>query len=117
MNRKLPQAWAASSLAVLLVLAGGGLSSATPATSAAPLGLQAFGDTLSIMHGPEATSLNVTTKLELQVADVELLQNFPAYGCNFLVSGGVRLARLNQTYNAYDAQSTNAREFRTLASL
>lgn len=35
MNRKLPQAWAASSLAVLLVLAGGGLSSAMAATSAA----------------------------------------------------------------------------------
>jgi hypothetical protein len=88
----------------------------TTATSAVPLGLQAFGDTLSLMHGPEATSFTITTKLEVQVADLEAFQEFKAYGCDFLLSGGLRLVRIAQAYNAFDAQSTSTREFRALLS-
>src|SRR5262249_33635235 len=43
-------------------------------SSAAPLGLQAFGDTVGVQHGAEATSLAVTTGLYLQVGDVEAVQ-------------------------------------------
>lgn len=85
-------------------------------SSAAPLGLQAFGDTVGIQHGAEATTLAVTTELYLQVGDVEAVQAFRAGGCNFLVSGGVRLAQINQTYNAYDFQSGIPQSPRTLAS-
>ncbi len=74
-------------------------------TTATPLGLQAFGDTISIQHGPEATTVAVTTELYVQVADLEAMQTFQLDQYYFLASGGVRLARLNQTYNAYDAQS------------
>jgi hypothetical protein len=85
-------------------------------TSATPLGLQAFGDTLGIQHGAEATALTVTTELSLQVIDLELLQDFRAGGCNFLFAAGLRLASLDQTYNAYDFQSASAAELRTLLS-
>lgn len=86
------------------------------ASSAAPLGLQAFADTLSIQHGPEATALTVTTKLSVQVGDLEVLQRFREADWSFLVAGGVRYVHLGQTYNAYDAQSTSAAELRTLLS-
>jgi hypothetical protein len=85
-------------------------------TSATPLGLQAFGDTLGLQHGAEATALTVTTELSLQVIDLELLQDFRAGGCNFLFAAGLRLASLDQTYNAYDFQSASAAELRTLLS-
>jgi hypothetical protein len=74
-------------------------------SSAAPLGLQAFGDTVGIQHGAEAVSFAVTTELALQVGDIEAVQSFRAGGCNFLVAGGIRVAQIDQTYNAYDAQS------------
>lgn len=85
------------------------------ASSATPLGLQAFGDTLSIKYGPETATLAVTTKLLVNVGDAEavLLTGGPAG--DVTVSGGLRYARLDQSYNAYDAQSGGA-VLRTLAS-
>jgi hypothetical protein len=61
--------------------------------SAAPLGLQvqAFAN----------EQLIVTSKLDLQLLDLEAVRNFRAAGCDFLVCGGVRLARIKQTYNAF----------------
>lgn len=85
-------------------------------SSAAPLGLMAFGDTLGIQHGPEATSFNVSTKLALQVADLEVFQGFRVSNCDFLLAGGLRLVRIEQTYNAYDAQSGGPAELRSLLS-
>ncbi len=86
------------------------------ASSATPLGLQSFGDTLSRMHGPEATAFTITTKLEAQVFDLEATQELQARRWNFLLCGGLRVARLDEAYNAYDAQSTSTRELRTLLS-
>lgn len=88
---------------------------ATIAT-AAPLGLQSFGNTVGIQHGAEATAVTVTTKLFLSVGDVEAIQSFQRGGFNFLVSGGVRLAQVDQTYNAYDFQSAIPTMPRTLTS-
>jgi hypothetical protein len=85
-------------------------------TSAAPLGLQAFGDTVGIQHGAEAVSFAVTTELSLQVGDIEAVQSFRAGACDFLVAGGLRLARIDQTYNAYDAQSGSPAALRSLIS-
>lgn len=91
-------------------------------TSATPQGLQAFGDTLALRPGApngvvsQATTLTVTTKLELQVFDVEAFQRYRTGAWDFLLSGGVRLAQLDQAYNAYNAESTSAAELRTLAS-
>jgi hypothetical protein len=85
-------------------------------SSAAPLGLQAFGDTVGIQHGAEATSLAVTTGLYLQVGDLEAFQDFRAGGCSFLFAGGLRLAKIDQTYNAYDAQSGSPLALRNLLS-
>jgi hypothetical protein len=84
--------------------------------SAAPLGLQAFGDTVGVQHGAEATAVAVTTELYLQVGDVEAVQEFRACGCNFLFAGGVRLAKIDQTYNAYDFQSGSPLAQRRLLS-
>lgn len=84
--------------------------------SAAPLGLQAFGDTVGIQHGAEATALTVTTELYLSVGDLEAIQTFQTGGFDFLVSGGIRLAQIDQTYNAYDFQSAIPTAPRTLAS-
>ncbi len=96
-----------------VIVASGTLATVSSAT---PLGLQAFGDTLSIQHGPEATTFSVTTKLSVQVGDLEAMQRFRTGNWDFLVSGGLRYVRLDQTYNAYDAQSTSAAELRTLSS-
>jgi hypothetical protein len=85
-------------------------------SSAAPLGLQAFGDTIGIQHGAEATSFTVTTELYLQVGDMEVVQGFEAGGCDFLFAGGLRIAKIDQTYNAYDAQSGSPLALRTLSS-
>lgn len=60
--------------------------------SAAPLGLGLINGT-SVM---EATS-----QLRLQVWDVEGQYNFHAAGWNILLSGGVRVAEIDQRYNAY----------------
>jgi hypothetical protein len=84
--------------------------------SAAPLGLQAFGDTVGIQHGAEATTLAVTTKLYLQSGDLEAIQGFRAGGFSFLFTGGLRLVRIEQTYDAYDAQSGSPLALRTLLS-
>lgn len=96
-----------------VIVASGNLNTIS---SAAPLGLQAFGDTLSIQHGPEATAFNVTTKLAMYVGDLELTQRLHGQKWTFLFSGGVRYANIDQTYNAYDAQSTGPAELRTLIS-
>lgn len=85
-------------------------------SSATPLGLQTFGDTVSDMFGPEATSFNITTKLEVQVADLEAMQDIQAGRFDFLLSGGLRLVRIDQSYNAFDAQSTSPLELRSLLS-
>ncbi|MCZ2344416.1 MAG: hypothetical protein LC104_21865 [Bacteroidales bacterium] len=85
-------------------------------SSATPLGLQAFGDTLSIRYGPETTAFTVTTKLALCVIDLEATQRFQSDDWGFLCSGGVRYANLDQSYNAYDAQSGSPLELRTLQS-
>jgi hypothetical protein len=84
--------------------------------SAAPLGLQAFGDTVGIQHGAEAVSFAVTTELSLQVGDIEATQSFQAGVCNFLVAGGIRVASIDQTYNAYDGQSGTPGAPRSLLS-
>jgi hypothetical protein len=84
-------------------------------TSAAPLGLQAFGNTITGSQG-EATSFNVLTKLQVQLFDLEGIEAFQGFGWNFLVSGGVRLARIDQTYNVYDAQSSSINVYHALLS-
>lgn len=85
-------------------------------SSATPLGLQAFGDTLSIRYGAETTAFTVTTKLALCVIDLEATERFRSDDWGFLFSGGVRYANLEQSYNAYDAQSGSPFELRTLQS-
>jgi hypothetical protein len=85
-------------------------------TSAAPLGLQAFGDTLGLQHGREGTVFTVTTKLAPQILDLEAIQDFRVGSWDFLLSGGVRLGRLDQEYNASDFQSASLRELRILLS-
>ena len=96
-----------------VIVADGSLATVSSAT---PLGLEAFGDTLSIQHGPEATVLTVTTKLAVQVYDLEATQRYQDSVWTLLVSGGARYVRLSQAYNAYDFQSTSAAELRTLSS-
>ncbi len=96
-----------------VIVASGTLNTVSSAT---PLGLQAFGDTLGIQHGAEGTTFNVTTKLSAQVGDFEGMQRFRSGDWGFLVTGGMRYVRLDQTYNAYDAQSASAAELRTLSS-
>ena len=61
-------------------------------TSAAPLGLSLTGG---------GAALNVTTKLELQAADLEATQDYRVGSWDFLLAAGVRLARVTQSYNAY----------------
>lgn len=74
--------------------------------SAAPLGLQvaAFAN----------EQLSVTSRLELQLLDLEGLRHFNAAGCDFLIAGGLRLAHIDQTYNAFLA--TDGRTIDTLLS-
>ncbi|OAI45688.1 hypothetical protein AYO44_12520 [Planctomycetaceae bacterium SCGC AG-212-F19] len=53
------------------------------------------------------TAYNVTSKLQLQVADLEMVKNASVAEWDFLFSGGIRYADLTQNYNAYaipDAQ-------------
>jgi hypothetical protein len=66
--------------------------------SAAPLGL-------SFLNG--ASSMEATSKLELQVWDLEALYELGAGGWDMQFSGGLRLAWINQTYNAYVPQNGN----------
>jgi hypothetical protein len=86
-------------------------------TSATPLGLQNFADTLSRLT-PEATTMTVTTELEVQVLDLEAFQHYRTGAWDFLFSGGVRLAQLRQSYNAYglDVPVGGAPQFHGLES-
>src|SRR5262245_33866913 len=76
----------------------GGASSRTFLSSAAPRGFPAFTDN----DGATAT-LDVTSKLQLQVWDVEALSSVQMEYWNLLVAGGVRFAHINQHSNAYAA--------------
>jgi len=64
--------------------------------SAAPLGVpvHAFND-----DGP--LTFNDTTKLQLDVFDVEALQDIQVAGFDLLFSAGLRFAHINQQYNAF----------------
>jgi hypothetical protein len=64
--------------------------------SAAPLGVPVHGYNDS---GP--LNFNDTTKLQLDVFDVEALQDVRVAGFDLLFSGGLRFAHLNQAYNAF----------------
>jgi hypothetical protein len=77
--------------------------------------LQAFGNTL-LGITPEATTLNITTKLQVQVLDLEAFQHYRRGVWDFLLSGGVRVAQVDQAYNAYDKDSASALQFRALTS-
>lgn len=73
--------------------------------TAAPLGL-------SFLSVPSASSSGapavvVTSKLELQVGDVEAVYDMKACGWDLLLVGGVRLAWIDQTYNAYVPRGGN----------
>jgi hypothetical protein len=78
--------------------------------SATPLGLEGFGDTLfqpvppPAPGLPEPTAVAITSKLEVQVGDLEVLQEFRAGRWELLVAGGLRLARLVQSYDFYNLQ-------------
>jgi hypothetical protein len=76
----------------------GGADSLTFLASAAPLGFAAFVDN----DGTTAT-LGVSSKLQLQVWDAEVLSSVQFESWNLLVAGGVRFAHLNQHYNAFVA--------------
>ncbi len=91
-------------------------ASLTTVFSATPLGLEAFGDTLfspPVDPGqpqppgtPEPTAVTITSKLEVQVGDVEVLQDIQVGSWDFLFAGGIRIARIAQTYNFYNLQPT-----------
>lgn len=49
----------------------------------------------------QGRQLDVTTKLEVQALDLEGMQNLRTGNWDFLLAGGVRLARVSQTYNAF----------------
>ena len=66
--------------------------------SAAPLGIAAFTD-----NDARPASIAVTSKLQLQVWDLEAMQTLRNGAWDFLFSGGLRLAHVNQHYNAYVA--------------
>ncbi len=72
--------------------------SSTAIYSAAPLGL-------SLING--TSSMVATSKLQLQVFDIEGLFKVSAANWNILFSGGVRVARIDQAYNAYVPQNGN----------
>lgn len=63
------------------------------AETASPLGLN-----LIVLPG---RPLNVTTKFEMQSADIEALQNLHTGCWDFVLTGGIRLARIAQSYNAF----------------
>src|SRR5262249_34966997 len=67
--------------------------------SASPLGLSLI--TATGGQGPSA--LVITSKLQLQVLDLDALCQVSACKWNLLFAGGVRLASLDPTYNAYTA--------------
>jgi len=60
--------------------------------SAAPLGLQVFAN--------PSQALAVSSKLEVQVFDVEAMQNLQACRWDFLIAGGLRFGHIGQSYDA-----------------
>ncbi|MBY0527137.1 MAG: hypothetical protein K2R98_27325 [Gemmataceae bacterium] len=75
-------------------------AAATPGTevfivSAPAQGFSAFTD------NDTPATMTVTSKLELQVWDVEAIQDVQLGCWNLLATGGLRLAHLNQRYNAF----------------
>jgi len=64
--------------------------------SASPLGVSLVAD-----NGAGPLSFNATTKLQLQVWDVEALQDIQVGGFDLLFSGGLRFAHINQEYDAF----------------
>jgi hypothetical protein len=69
--------------------------------SAVPLGIQAFSNTDS----GKSTGFAVTSNLVLQVGDIEALQGLQIAGWDFLFSGGLRIAHINQHYNVYSGDT------------
>jgi Legionella pneumophila major outer membrane protein precursor len=69
--------------------------------SAAPLGIPLF-----VGNDGTALAFNDTTKLELQVWDLEALQDLRVGRFDLLFSAGLRFAHINQEYNAF-ATGTN----------
>lgn len=65
-------------------------------SSAAPMGFTAFAD-----NDGQTAALAVTSKLQLQVWDIEATTNFQSCKWNLLLAGGVRYAHINQNYNAF----------------
>lgn len=63
--------------------------------SAAPLGLSLI----------NAQTMIATSKLEVQVGDLEALDDIRTDNWDLLLAGGVRLASISQTYNAFVPQS------------
>lgn len=57
-----------------------------------------------IVDSPSA--YNVTSKLQLQVADLETVKNASIGDWDFLLAGGVRYADVSQNYNAYANPAT-----------
>lgn len=67
--------------------------------SAAPLGLSLI--TATGGQGPSA--MVATSKLQIQVLDLDTLYQVSACNWNLLFAAGLRLASIDQTYNAYTA--------------
>jgi hypothetical protein len=65
--------------------------------SSAPLGLSL----INASNGQGSSSMVVTSKLQLQVLDLDTLYEVSACKWNLLFAGGLRLASIDQTYNAY----------------
>lgn len=61
-----------------------------------PLGITVFGDNID-----RAAAIAATSKLQLQVWDLEGLYQQQWAGWDLLFSGGLRLAHINQHFNAY----------------
>lgn len=57
---------------------------------------------ISTFDGP--SSLSVTSKLQVQVWDLDILQDLRTGSWDFLLFGGVRFADITQNYNAYSKQ-------------
>jgi len=71
---------------------------------AAPLGL-------GLING--TSEMAATSQLQLQVWDAEGQYNFGAAGWNVLLSGGVRVAEIDRSYNAYSPARGSSSLFST----
>jgi hypothetical protein len=72
--------------------------------SAAPLGPQLFANT----DKGQSAAFAATSALEMQVGDIEVFQDFAGCKWDVLLSGGVRIAHLNQDYSAFVTESAGA---------